>query len=490
MGRRGNFVTRAIVTLVIMSVCVSCFCELVRQKGVRTITYSNFYRLPEESVDVIFLGSSHSLNAFIPQELYNEYGITSYNLSSPGQPLLVSYYWLKETLKTQKPKTVVLDTNYIPEYKSKISSEYEVRSPLEYMCWGAVKIEAIYNACKKYSGLGLSESSFYLPNIRYHKRWENLEKNDFLFEEYALSRDLKGADILTHNENKLKFTPFRQQQLNKGKIEPLDEYTEKIGQFCVENNIKLILVKTPSVRWPINDHNSVETFANKNNLPFYDMNVDVIYRQIDYDYNKYTNDNGGHPNLQGAIKLTHFIGKILRNEYGLEPHKSKPWENKKKAYANVKADYELQNEKNLNKYLSLLKENKERYTIFIAVKDEASKRLSKKTKKLLNELGLATSWNDAFGKSYYAVIEGGKVLLDEMSAKKLSHTGSFYQGRYIYSIESAGNKVGNSCSIKINRGEKAKGKRGLNIVVFNNERQRVIDSVCFDTYDAAIKISR
>lgn len=85
MGRREKFVIRIIVTLVIMSVCVSCFCELVRKKGTSTITYSNFYRLPEESVDVVFLGSSHSLNAFIPQELYNEYGITSYNLSSSSQ---------------------------------------------------------------------------------------------------------------------------------------------------------------------------------------------------------------------------------------------------------------------------------------------------------------------------------------------------------------------------------------------------------------------
>lgn len=488
MGRRGNFVTRAIVTLVIMSVCVSCFCELVRQKGVQVVTYSNFYRLPEESVDVIFLGTSHLLNAFIPQELYNEYGITSYNLSSPYQPPLMSYYWLKETLKTQRPKTVVLDTYYIPEYRSKKSPEDFVRSALEHMCWGAVKIEAIYNACKKYSGL--SELSFYLPNIRYHDRWENLWENDFLFEEYALSRDLKGAHILTGNKNKKKFRPFRMQQLNKDQIKPLDEYTEKIGQFCVENNIKLILVKTPNARWTINDHNSLETFANKNNLPFYDMNVDVIYRQIDYDYNKYTNDNGGHPNFQGAIKLTHFIGKILRDEYGLEPHKSKPWENKKKAYANVKADYELQNEKNLNKYLSLLKENKERYTIFIAVKDEASKHLSKKSQKALNELGLTTVWDDAYRKSYYAVIEGGKVLLDEMSAEELTYTGSFCQGRNIYTIKSAGKNVGNSCSIKIKRKEKAKGKRGLNIVVFDNERQRIIDSVCFDTFDRANKFCR
>lgn len=42
-----------------------------------TSSYRQFYKMERESIDVLFLGSSVAVNAFIPQEIYNEYGIRS-----------------------------------------------------------------------------------------------------------------------------------------------------------------------------------------------------------------------------------------------------------------------------------------------------------------------------------------------------------------------------------------------------------------------------
>ena len=75
-----------------------------------TATYKNFYKLDRDTVDVLFLGSSHCVTSFDPQVLYDEYGITSYNLGSGAQSIMVSYYWLEEALRYQSPKVVVLDT--------------------------------------------------------------------------------------------------------------------------------------------------------------------------------------------------------------------------------------------------------------------------------------------------------------------------------------------------------------------------------------------
>lgn len=36
------------------------------------------------------------------------------------------------------------------------------------------------------------------------------------------------------------------------------------------------------------------------------------------------------------------------------------------------------------------------------------------------------------------------------------------------------------CSVRINRVEQAKSRPGLNIVVYSNDTESVIDSVCFD----------
>lgn len=72
-------------------------------------TYRGFYQMNKNTVDVLFLGSSHTACGFSPQELYDAYSIRSYNLGSNIQSLWTSYYWLKEALQNQSPKAVVLD---------------------------------------------------------------------------------------------------------------------------------------------------------------------------------------------------------------------------------------------------------------------------------------------------------------------------------------------------------------------------------------------
>ena len=81
-----------------------------------TATYLDFYDLERDSVDVLFMGSSHAGSFFNPQILYDTYNIVSYNLSSEQQSMLVTYYWLKEALRYQSPKVVILDTHMMHRY--------------------------------------------------------------------------------------------------------------------------------------------------------------------------------------------------------------------------------------------------------------------------------------------------------------------------------------------------------------------------------------
>ena len=57
-----------------------------------TSSYRQFYKMEPNSIDVLFFGSSVCVNAFIPQEIYNDYGIRSYNLGSEQQSIFLSYY--------------------------------------------------------------------------------------------------------------------------------------------------------------------------------------------------------------------------------------------------------------------------------------------------------------------------------------------------------------------------------------------------------------
>jgi len=68
-----------------------------------------FHSMPENSLDVIVLGSSHAQFSFCPSFFYEDTGLYSYVLGSGCQPFEVSYEMLKEALKTQSPKAVVME---------------------------------------------------------------------------------------------------------------------------------------------------------------------------------------------------------------------------------------------------------------------------------------------------------------------------------------------------------------------------------------------
>ena len=146
----------------------------------------------------------------------------------------------------------------------------------------------------------------------------------------------------------------------------------------------------------------------------------------------------------------------------------------------------LQYAKTVEEYLTALTYVKEYCTVFIAVKDDAARHLSDKAKLALAELGLTTDWTKGFRRSYCAVVENGNVLVDQMSSKKLAFADTFGidspGGGYIYSVESAGRRVGNYCSVIIDGEEYAKNERGLNFVVFSSERGIVVSTASFDTY--------
>ena len=119
-----------------------------------TNTFQDFYALEKDSVDVLFFGSSHAVSSLNPQVVYDTYGITSYNLGSEQQSLVVSYYWLREALKYQSPKAVIIDTYMLHKfsdsyvYNDMNCSESAVRKAMDNMRLSPLKWEAAQTIAK------------------------------------------------------------------------------------------------------------------------------------------------------------------------------------------------------------------------------------------------------------------------------------------------------------------------------------------------------
>lgn len=456
-----------------------------------TSTFIDFYKLEKNTVDVLFLGSSHGVSSFSPQKLYNDYSIRSYNLSSEQQNLLVSYYWLKEALRYQTPKVVVLDTYILYPYRKKEilnSDEATIRKAFDFMRWSKNKVEAVNDV----AALDEKQSkvSYYFTNIRFHTRWKGLNEDDFTFSEMEAHGGLKGFSALSDYCMIENYLPFKKgvSEETEEMVPLMQEYLNHIVSLCREHEIKLIIVKTPCTFANIARYNSLMDYAEKNEIQYIDFNEEEIYQECGFDFPKDTRE-GEHLNIWGAEKVTDYIGRYLEEHCKIEKKADVQWDVSDSYYADIKKDCNLTKITDLNEYLHMIKD--ERYTVFISIKDEGVDSLDNEIKNNLAALGLTANFDKegAFGKSYYAIIENEKII-EKMLNEEIETAGTLRKGRILYKISSAGYKVGNKSSINIAGKEYSKNGRGLNIVVYNNDLKKVVDSVVFDTHDTALTATR
>lgn len=486
MKGRKKFILQGIVFLFILAICVWIVNQILVPKFFvdnpwpYSATAVGFYEMEEDTVEVLFMGSSHTATFFIPQELYNNYGITSYNLASGQQDFLSTYYWIKEALRYQQPKVIVIETCMLFPYDTTQAlnvPEANTRKAFDYMRWSPVKMQAIRDICRIDENQSLL--SYYLPNIRYHLRWKELNENDFTLHEilsdghYELKGYIPLSDMYTVSGE-----PFDANSTDEvGEMVPvMKEYMDKIVALCKEKGIYLILTTNPTTTHSVQKYNTLSAYAQENDILFLDFNERSLYEALGYNYET-DNADYVHGNIDGAIKITNYMGQVLQERYDVGYWEYEQWEETRGWYEDTKKDCALRYITDFGEYLGELGD--ERYTVFITVKGGVDGNLSDEVMDKINLLGLERDfWENSYD-SYCAVISGGRV--EEKIGETLYHSGLIRELRTSYEITGAGINSGNYCSVKIDGIEYAKQLQGINIVVYNNMTQKVIDSVCFGT---------
>ena len=146
---------------------------------------NNLYDQPGDSVDVLFVGSSLLYSGVNTNELWSRYGIAAYDLCSADQPFWVSYYMIREALRMQHPKLIVLDARpamYLSSYSKPgrvVLSTYGIRGPENRL--GAISA-SVENPGEVW------EYVLGLPRV--HENYKNLQGSDFRLEEAATGKVL------------------------------------------------------------------------------------------------------------------------------------------------------------------------------------------------------------------------------------------------------------------------------------------------------------
>lgn len=319
------------------------------QKGVIEGSFTEEYYKEKVPHDVIFFGDCDAYESYSPVKMYEEYGISSYIRGSGEQYVCQSYYLLRDVLRTETPKVVVLSIHNL-QIDTPRKEEYN-RMTLDGMRWSKDKVDAINVSMTRNETF----LSYVFPILRYHDRWNKLTKTDF---EHVFSKNITSCngyymrcDIKPQGKLPPK-TPLLTYRFGDNAM----GYLDKIRMLCEEKGIELILVRAPiEYGWYEQWDENVEKYASEHGLTY--LNFCSLKDEIGIDMTVDTYDAGQHLNIYGAEKLSVYFGKYLVENYDLTDYRTVPsvaaeYEKDIKFYNDMRDDqlYEIETYGELRSY--------------------------------------------------------------------------------------------------------------------------------------------
>ncbi len=143
----------------------------VTERTVSRQKYIKFFSEQKE-YDVLFYGSSHVLSGIQPMEIWDKYGITSYNLAGHAASLGMSYWVLRESLRYHKPKLAVLDIYDMYAFDQPFMDVSFMHYSLDAYPLDRLKAEAVRDLLRGRSTGEKTELLF--PFSVYHSRWNEV----------------------------------------------------------------------------------------------------------------------------------------------------------------------------------------------------------------------------------------------------------------------------------------------------------------------------
>lgn len=475
---------------------------------------NSMIKLETKELDALILGSSHAYCGISPMKLYQNFGITSYNLGTSVQTPEISYHLLDAAYKKHSVKTVFWDVSslFLDErtVSDALMNSY-YREVMDSLPWGGAKVRMIADYIQHAWSDGLA--SAFLPIISFHDNWKNLPEVDFfsqddfyytfgqaIFTSWAEPASTMQEDIDYLAETASHYTGKAAERAEGNLIvtereDPLYApsileqnmyYFSKIVELCHEHGSRLVLIKVPTAMssqwytgaWTREKAALVSGIAATYQLPFWDFQYDVDSL---ISFTSDTFDGGKHLNPLGAEKVSAYLGERILTEGLAEPKTDPFFEKQSDKFQKVCTVIKLQASADFREYLTFLKESGEDWTITIAASEDYATGLDETDLALLDELGLELVRQGEFSDSYAAVISAGETVYEAVSDYEI-YRGIQLPGATVELISKNEFLQWPGASIQINGQGYALSLRGLNVVVFDCETGLVIDSVVFDTF--------
>lgn len=262
--------------------------------GTRHAEQRAFSAERRNSIDLFFLGDSSAFAGFSPLELWQKSGIASWVAAEPDETMSGVETMLKQVLKTQHPKMIVLEPSLL------------------------------FSSSETASRILISRMKDAFSVFEYHDRWKTIRLQEILqTQDAAYHNHRKGQHLYTDEiayQGKEWMIPSGQPESIRLAV------SAELRLFldtCRQNHIRVVLMNVPNASaWNSARHDAVQKLADQYQIPYIDLNLNREARLgLDADTD-FADRYGQHLNYRGAGKVTRFLARWLQANANLPDHRS------------------------------------------------------------------------------------------------------------------------------------------------------------------------
>lgn len=295
----------------------------LRRLDQNTARLKGYYHQPNGALDVVLLGASEVYTGYSAGHAYEKYGFTSYPYATESITAEGTLLALKEIVRTQKPKLILIEPNaYLYKEDKNEYHDGHIRKLLDNVPLNRNKAGYIERNVK-----GEEKREYYVPLIKYHGMWKDYPKQAKAVC-LSVEQDIRKAYFLKgYRTTTGIFTPkekiLNDKVLGENKKEKMNPNYEKkfieLLDYCKEQQLNVAFFRTPHLVYKgtygrVKRSNRAAEIVNSYGYDYLNLEKEWDKIGIDLSTDFYNYD---HLNIYGTVKFTNYLCDILHNKYGI-----------------------------------------------------------------------------------------------------------------------------------------------------------------------------
>lgn len=278
-----------------------------------------FYLENQDTVDVVLIGASEVYAGYAAPYAYSKFGFTSYPLATQSNTILNYLACVKEAVRTQHPRLIVIEINGALYNDSNLDTEVNLR----YLSDSMPDSENKRELTERFDFYQPEDDVF--PLIRYHDVWKDFPSGlDWAttqlmssFRGYYLLRGAATIAQIYHEKEKLynqELAEYASKPITKRCRAALTELLE----YCKNENLNVIFTRFPHLinkKGLLRYCRSLDAAELIRSYGFEYIGMDEMFEELGLDaYHDFYNVE--HLNLYGQQKVTDYLGSMFVDRIG------------------------------------------------------------------------------------------------------------------------------------------------------------------------------